>query len=94
MFLTTFQGTFSSFMAISVLNKEKIASLPRLLEAQEREEKEKKITRGCAIAQAGCAVEQSLGSLRYGAGFWRYGAGTWKNPINMDLIQKKKGYSF
>jgi hypothetical protein len=40
-FLTTFQDIFSSFMAFSVLNKEKIASLPRLLEAQEREEKEK-----------------------------------------------------
>jgi hypothetical protein len=40
-FLTTFQDIFSSFIAFSVLNKEKIASLPRLLEAQEREEKEK-----------------------------------------------------
>ena len=41
MFLTTFQDTFISFMTFSVLNKEKIASLPRLLEAQGREEKEK-----------------------------------------------------
>jgi hypothetical protein len=38
-------------MAFSLLNKEKIASLLRFLEAQEREEKVKKSPRGCAVVQ-------------------------------------------
>jgi hypothetical protein len=83
-FLTTFQGIFTSFIVFSALNKEEIASLQRLLEAQERKEKEKnnhqlaqwrrKFARGAepsdghAMAQVGGAWRRTIRLLRYGAG--------------------------
>ena len=41
------------------------------------------------MAQEGCAVAQD--PLVAAQGSWRHGAGARKNPINLDLIQKK-GY--
>ncbi|KAK2394891.1 hypothetical protein QL285_056675 [Trifolium repens] len=67
MFLTTFQGTFSSFMAVSVLNKEEIASLQRLLEAQERKEKEKNNHQLAPWRRKAAQWRRTLWSLRSGA---------------------------
>jgi hypothetical protein len=68
MFLTTFQGTFSSFMAVSVLNKEEIASLQRLLEAQERKEKEKNNHQLAPWRRKAAQWRRTLWSLRKGVG--------------------------
>jgi hypothetical protein len=59
MFLTTFQGTLSSFIVFSVLNKEEIALLQRLLEARTRKKRkrEKSPTAG-AVPSDGCAMAQ------------------------------------
>jgi hypothetical protein len=87
MFLTTFQGTFSSFMAFSVLNKEKIASLPRSLEAQEREEKEKKNHK-----RLRSGAEPRI------AAQWRRVLAPWRRhvekPYKYIFNSEKRGYSF
>jgi hypothetical protein len=79
-FLTTFQGIFSSFMSFSVLNKEKIASLPRLLGAQERKEKEKIHQQHALWRGEAAQWPRTLWSLRSGAKELRYGAGARRKP--------------
>jgi hypothetical protein len=90
MFLTTFQGTFISFMTFFALNKEKITSLQRFLEAQERDEKEKnhqKLAPGAGLAEPGaeasdgCAIAQdwlSLAQWPQMAAQWRKEHGAWR----------------
>jgi hypothetical protein len=74
-FLTTFQDIFSSFMAFSVLNKEEIASLQRLLETQKIKEKEKNHQQLAQWHRKVAPWRKALRSLRSGARIWRHGAG-------------------
>jgi hypothetical protein len=104
MFLTTFQGILGSFTTFPALNKEKIAALQSLLEAQERRRKieESSVRKGTTRPESGAkpsdrrerrmkarSMAQSPQWARMAQKTRRMVPARDLNPINSNLIQEK-----